>query len=1676
MCKARFLCALMMICCFSHRTVAQVPDSNAAAQTPIPDVGHQYIGIGAETVNPADGSLSFDLPIQPPPGRKLSFPFGIHYNSSERFSPSGTGPSVLWVKFLAPPFQLNGWNYQLPVYTAQVFKSFWGLNPQQQSLFCDHTQNYVFRGFDGVQRNISLQAQWPDGGPNQFNCTASTILSSSVYGFASTSPSNYSGWPTHPTITVSDTSGTNYVFPTVSLAPSGTPTPWGLFATAVTDRNGNQITYTGTSPSGPGGSYKDTLGRTVVSWTGIGGGTGDQLTISGLSGNVTVHWETITESFPEAGHDVADNGVAGPCSMTPNQTSPQSISAVSEIDLPNNTKYSFLYQSTYARPNKILFPGGGYVRYIWSPNLSSAASSEQWPVSSGGTATCSLVYDTAAISDRYVSYDGSTEVLHQQFTYTTTWGPSNPAIWSQKTTTVTSTDLLTGQVTVTTYTYAAGTAVGSAQVPVEQKILYQDGSGHTLRTTNKTWIDAFRLSGQQDILDNGQGNASLRCFDGNAQLTDVYEYGFQAEGAKPMDPPCVSSAGLTVSAIGPLRRHTSTAYHNFVGAMPSTHIVNAPDSVTVFDGPTQVKQTSFQYDGSMVAPSGTATGLVAVTTLRGNPTSVTRWLSTGSPVTKYAYFDNGQVMSETDPCGTAACTDMTGTAHTTTYSYTDNNISCSGSAPPAGNTNAYLTKITNPLGQIKSFCYGYNDGQLRSATDANSKTTTYKYGTSPSGCGTDQLDRLGEIDYPDGGITTYCYNDSTFNAVTPSPSITTSSEITSTTDVVNLVAMDGLGHTVRTQLKSDPDCSTGLRTDSTYDGFGRVHAVSNPYCSTGEPTSGLTTYAYDALGRVSQVTRPDTNTMLTTYTGRATQIQDEGNGSQRVTRISQVDGLGRLVSVCEVSGTTLLGVTPTPTTCGQDIAATGFLTTYQYDALDNLQQVTQGGLMPRTFTYDSLSRLGTAKNPESGLTTYTYDADSNLQTKKDARNTTITYAYDVLSRLTGKTYSDTTPPVSYAYDQTTARGVALTNTIGRRSSESTGGSAPSGAVFSYDSMGHIIDNSQCTPQNCGTGVFVFQYTQHDLQGNVTSATNAAGITFTYTYSAANRVTNLSTNFVDGSHPGTLFSGAHYAAFGLTSDSLGSAIAETIAYTKRGWLQAFNASAGANTRYSFSVGTFASNGDIIAANDSANGNWTYGYDAFNRLLSASATGQAYTYDYDRFGNRWHQNGPHSSSLGFDANNHVVGGSYDAAGNVASAVTPSGTQTYLYDAEGRLSTVNGGSVASYVYDAEGRRIRKTTTSGSVDYLYDLDDNQVAEVGPGGVFNRGEVYLGSRHIATYSAGPTGAAYFMHRDSLGTERVRTDFTGATCETIASLPFGDAQTTSGTCADVSPMHFTGKQRDGETGLDDFDTRYFESAAGRFMSAGEPLVGQYVSQPQSWDAYSYVRNNPINAIDPDGRDCIYIGDNSVSVKTGDCVSDTDNGIFVNGTIKPKSGSYDSSTGTLGFSYTNDDTGAISKGVIGNVYPSGGISDVDRLNTLRVAGNIAAPGVNLAANGLRAFGYIATGPLLPLAECLAGDAACSKGSLALALIPGLPELKLLNLGIKEERAIGGVLKQIADGTTKGQEFFNFAGQLPTKAAGYYREFTVPLAGQTGRGAARLVTGAGGEIYYTTDHYVTFVKIK
>jgi ribonuclease T1 len=59
---------------------------------------------------------------------------------------------------------------------------------------------------------------------------------------------------------------------------------------------------------------------------------------------------------------------------------------------------------------------------------------------------------------------------------------------------------------------------------------------------------------------------------------------------------------------------------------------------------------------------------------------------------------------------------------------------------------------------------------------------------------------------------------------------------------------------------------------------------------------------------------------------------------------------------------------------------------------------------------------------------------------------------------------------------------------------------------------------------------------------------------------------------------------------------------------------------------------------------------------------------------------------------------------------------------------------------------------------------------------------------------------------------------------------------------------------------------------------------------------------------------------------------------------------------------------------------------------------------------------------------------------------------------------------------GAVFMNREGLLPRHERGYWREYTVPTPGESDRGARRIVAGAGGELYYTADHYRSFVRVK
>lgn len=324
-----------------------------------------------------------------------------------------------------------------------------------------------------------------------------------------------------------------------------------------------------------------------------------------------------------------------------------------------------------------------------------------------------------------------------------------------------------------------------------------------------------------------------------------------------------------------------------------------------------------------------------------------------------------------------------------------------------------------------------------------------------------------------------------------------------------------------------------------------------------------------------------------------------------------------------------------------------------------------------------------------------------------------------------------------------------------------------------------------------------------------------------------------------------------------------------------------------------VSGYAPNGNLLNYTDSVNGTWyfgTTGYDSLNRLVSGFATTGSYqglqiTLGYDSFGNRTSDiyggssgvSLPTSPTSQYNANNQVTGGSlgYDPAGNV----TYDNANQYLYDGEGRICAVYqipiagvGGQMTGYLYDAEGRRVAKgtiyswtcDTTQNSFSltntYIIGPTGEQLTETDGSGNWLHTNVFSAGQMLATYSYTDSSHTatdtYFSFTDWLGTKRAVVSAGGCGAGYM-SLPYGDSLTATSLpglspCPDVTEFHFTGKERDTESGNDYFGARYYSSAMGRWMSPDPSNQGVDFYLPQTWNRYAYSVNNPLVLVDRNG--------------------------------------------------------------------------------------------------------------------------------------------------------------------------------------------------------------------------------
>ncbi len=399
----------------------------------------------------------------------------------------------------------------------------------------------------------------------------------------------------------------------------------------------------------------------------------------------------------------------------------------------------------------------------------------------------------------------------------------------------------------------------------------------------------------------------------------------------------------------------------------------------------------------------------------------------------------------------------------------------------------------------------------------------------------------------------------------------------------------------------------------------------------------------------------------------------------------------------------------------------------------------------------------------------------------------------------------------------------------------------------------------------------------------------------------------------------------------------------------------------------------------------------------------------TLNYDQYGNMWvvGSDGVPVSGLmpTFNdyVNNQISSATYDASGNQ----TVVGAYTLTYDAENRQAKAYDSvlhATTTYVYDADGRRVQKGLPNGSVTvYAYDAFSNLAAE---------------------YNSGAAGAldceTCYLTRDHLGSTRLVTDGAGNVVARHDFLPFGEEVPGGyagrddqwGATGDNVNQKFTGKERDQETGLDFFRARYYGSALGRFTGPDDG-VDQHSDDPQSWNLYGYVRNNPLSNIDQTGEDCITTSNQTssgveVTTERGGS-AETCSGTYVNGTIDVNSYSYNGRN--LGYSFSNDTASGAGTISFGQSQSDDALSP-DVANMLHQAGVMAAPLVNLSGEGLRLGASIAFPFTSLLANTVVGSDSDATKLAGMSRKPGkLGQFKGTDSLRRENKIARDIIKQL-----------------------------------------------------------------
>ncbi|MDR3468688.1 MAG: RHS repeat-associated core domain-containing protein [Xanthobacteraceae bacterium] len=408
------------------------------------------------------------------------------------------------------------------------------------------------------------------------------------------------------------------------------------------------------------------------------------------------------------------------------------------------------------------------------------------------------------------------------------------------------------------------------------------------------------------------------------------------------------------------------------------------------------------------------------------------------------------------------------------------------------------------------------------------------------------------------------------------------------------------------------------QTQFAYDSFGNRVSVVRDCCGAGH-LNQTTTLAYSALGDVVSSTDPNGNVTTSTFDADRRRLTTTSPATAAapggVVTAFAYDPVGQLLRTSQsTGGATLRQVSTSYTPTGKIATTTdanGNVTQNAYDPVDRLASTTDPVGRKLTFAYDALSRRLSVSNAAiqgSPLLQQAYTPDGLVASLTNANGFATSFAPDGFDRLSTTTYPDaSTEVLGYDADgnilsRQTRAGATISftyDTLNRLATKA----APSEptVTYSHDLVGHLLgaaDTSAAIVAPSTVGTIASMAFTYDSLNNLTgsswspvvaqAATTATNATFAFAYDGTNR--RISQTTTDNGY-------WYYPA----------ATASTVAYTANNLDQ--------YTAIGAIAPTYDANGNLTF-----DGTFTYGYDAENRLISASGAGNTASYSYDAQGRR------------------------------------------------------------------------------------------------------------------------------------------------------------------------------------------------------------------------------------------------------------------------------------------------------------------------------------------------------------------------------------------------------------------------------------------------------------------------